>query len=311
MTVHQSDATTDPQSIVAALQQRLDEALAREAALAEALATRNSEYGERIGQQSATIDVLKVMSVSPGDPLPVFELIANRARAFCEADGAMVTLLEDGMLHLRTHIGATQAASAGYEAYFPCPVDDSTTLGRAVLTCAPVHNPDLLADPGYRMKAITSVNLVRSNAAVPILRGGVPIGAITTGPEVKFPKTWAGRSTVKVTIASARATAPVWSPKTSASAPEGISTATMGEVTALIFAIASAYNPLTGGRKPLPRIASIRTSQPKTSLKAGSPQALKTAKELSPFGSLAKFAAASPRNSEGSANSSSRTSLPA
>src|SRR5262245_14076172 len=88
-----TDATTDPQGIIVALQRRLDEALAREAALAEALATRNSEYGERIEQQTATIDVLKVMSASPGDPQPVFALIANRARAFCEADGAMVTLL--------------------------------------------------------------------------------------------------------------------------------------------------------------------------------------------------------------------------
>jgi hypothetical protein len=128
--------------------------------------------------QAATIDVLNAMSASPGDAQLVFEAIARRAMAFCEADGTMETLLEDGMLHQRTHIGATQAVSAAYEACFPCPVDDSTTLGRAVLTRAPVHNPDLLADPGYRMKAISSVNSVRSNAAVPIPRGGVPIGAI-------------------------------------------------------------------------------------------------------------------------------------
>ena len=57
-----------------------------------ALAARNSEYGERIEQQAATIDVLKVMSASPGDAQPVFELIVERARAFCECgrrdDGA-------------------------------------------------------------------------------------------------------------------------------------------------------------------------------------------------------------------------------
>ena len=45
-----------------------------------ALAARNSEYGERIEQQSATIDVLKVMSASPGDAQPVFDLIVERAR---------------------------------------------------------------------------------------------------------------------------------------------------------------------------------------------------------------------------------------
>ena len=51
------------------LQQRTDE-----------LAARNSEFGERIEHQSATIDVLKVMSASPGDPQPVFDLMAGRAR---------------------------------------------------------------------------------------------------------------------------------------------------------------------------------------------------------------------------------------
>ena len=46
---------------------------------------RNSEYGERIEQQAATIDVLKVMSASPGDPQPVFDLIVARARDLCDA----------------------------------------------------------------------------------------------------------------------------------------------------------------------------------------------------------------------------------
>ena len=71
MTAPQTHATTDPQSIVA-LQQRLDAALTEKMALAEELAARNaelaarnSEYGERIGHQIATIDVLKVMSASP------------------------------------------------------------------------------------------------------------------------------------------------------------------------------------------------------------------------------------------------------
>ena len=48
-----------------------------------ALAQRNSEYGERIEHQSATIDVLKVMSASPGDAQPVFDLIVRRAQEFC------------------------------------------------------------------------------------------------------------------------------------------------------------------------------------------------------------------------------------
>ena len=42
-----------------------------------ALAQRNTEYDERIEHQSATIDVLKAMSASPGDPQPVFDLIVR------------------------------------------------------------------------------------------------------------------------------------------------------------------------------------------------------------------------------------------
>ena len=73
MTVPPDDTTTNPQSVIAALQQRLDAALSEKAALADALATRNSEFGERIEHQAATIDVLKAMSASPGDPQPTAE----------------------------------------------------------------------------------------------------------------------------------------------------------------------------------------------------------------------------------------------
>ena len=74
-----------------------------------ALAERNSEYGERIEQQAATIDVLKVMSASPGDPQPVFDLIVRTARELCDAtardlfefDGELVHLLRRLRRHRR------------------------------------------------------------------------------------------------------------------------------------------------------------------------------------------------------------------
>ena len=61
MSVPQTNATSDPQSIIAALQQRLDAALSEKAALTEALAERNSEFGERIEHQAATLDMLKAI----------------------------------------------------------------------------------------------------------------------------------------------------------------------------------------------------------------------------------------------------------
>ena len=58
------------------------------------LARATANMASRIEQQSATIDVLKAMSASPGDARPVFELIVERARAFCEARLREAALLD-------------------------------------------------------------------------------------------------------------------------------------------------------------------------------------------------------------------------
>ena len=95
MTMPKTTATSDPPSTIAALRQRRDAALSEKAALAEelalstaALAQRNTEFGERIEHQAATIDVLKAMSASPGDPQPVFDLIVRRAQELCNSKAA-------------------------------------------------------------------------------------------------------------------------------------------------------------------------------------------------------------------------------
>ena len=77
---------------------------------AAALAQRNSEYGERIEHQAATIDVLKVMSASPGDPQPVFDLIVERARDLCERLSARPSRVrrQAAALSRCTGIGATR-----------------------------------------------------------------------------------------------------------------------------------------------------------------------------------------------------------
>jgi hypothetical protein len=73
MTATQDDTIAELQRANAELRRDRDAVLAGEATLAEALAQRNSEFGERIEHQAATVDVLKTMSASPGDPQPVFE----------------------------------------------------------------------------------------------------------------------------------------------------------------------------------------------------------------------------------------------
>ena len=73
MTATQDDMIAELQNANAALQARLDAALTQ----------RTSDYDERIEHQAATIDVLKAMSASPGDPQPVFDLIVRQARDCC------------------------------------------------------------------------------------------------------------------------------------------------------------------------------------------------------------------------------------
>ncbi len=108
------------------LQQRTDE-----------LAARNSEFGERIEHQSATIDVLKAMSASPGDPQPVFDLIVRRARDLCNATTAGLYEFDGELVHLRSLVGfeayGTPDAWEAFKRLFPMVPTHGLTAGRAIL----------------------------------------------------------------------------------------------------------------------------------------------------------------------------------
>ena len=94
MTATLDSAVADLQRDNAELRRQLDACRAE-------LAARNSEYGERIEHQSATIDVLKAMSASPGDPQPVFDLIVRSARDLCNTTTAGLFEFDGELVHLR------------------------------------------------------------------------------------------------------------------------------------------------------------------------------------------------------------------
>src|SRR5689334_11052153 len=91
----------------AELQKDHDSALAELQTRTTALAQRDSEYRDRIEQQSATLDVLKAMSASPGDPQPVFDLIVTRARDLCDAYGVTVYQFDGSLIHWRASTGVS------------------------------------------------------------------------------------------------------------------------------------------------------------------------------------------------------------
>src|SRR5580704_6981369 len=136
MTAMLDAAAGDPQRTIAELQRQLDTCRAE-------LAARNSEFGERIEHQSATIDVLKAMSASPGDPQPVFDLIVRRARDLCNTATATLFEFDGELVHLRSLVGreayGTLDAVEAYERLFPMVPTRGSIACRAILDRQTVH----------------------------------------------------------------------------------------------------------------------------------------------------------------------------
>ena len=144
-----------------------------------ALAQRNSEFGERIEQQSATIDVLKAMSASMSNTQPVFDLITHRTRELCGSLASMLFEFDGEQLHLRAWGGFDPDAAQDYLRQFPMRPDRGTAVGRVILERRVVHIRDVSVDPDIG-QAVRTMG-VRSTAGVPLLRGGQAIGVIAIG----------------------------------------------------------------------------------------------------------------------------------
>jgi len=167
-------AVPDAQQIIAELQRKLDEARAE-------LAARNSAYSERIAYQAAANDVLKVMAASPGDPQPVFDLIVERARDLCDGYGATVYQFDGTLIHWRAATGVSDDPSKrqALQAMYPMRPTREWPAGRAIIDRKVIHIRDLESEPGLTpaMRGLT----VKSAVLVPLMRSGLPIGAIALG----------------------------------------------------------------------------------------------------------------------------------
>jgi two-component system, NtrC family, sensor kinase len=145
------------------------------------LATRNTEYSERIDHQSATIDVLQAMSSSPGDPRPVFDLIAIRARDICGAYGVTVFEFDGSLIHRHAETGVSEDAAEreAAKAAYPMAPTRERLAGRAILERGVVHIRDHRTEPDLLW--LSHYDTAKSSVTVPMMRGGVPIGALSMG----------------------------------------------------------------------------------------------------------------------------------
>jgi signal transduction histidine kinase len=145
------------------------------------LQERNREVSAALEQQVATGEILRVISRSPTDVQPVFDSIAAAALALCRARTARVLTYDGKLLHIAARaLSRPQAADAARE-LFPRPATSDTAAGRAILTRSIAVIPDVFEDPEYAALDAARLSGSRSFLGVPLLRDGMPIGAIAVG----------------------------------------------------------------------------------------------------------------------------------
>ena len=145
--------------------------------LFQELEARNRELTEALEQQTATSEILRVISSSPTDLQPVFDAIARSAVRLCGARIGGVLQFDGELLHVAAHHNFTPDILELAQRLFPMRPSHETLSGRAILAKAVVQVEDLLADPEYRSQ-IALTGGWRSMLAVPMLREGNPVGVI-------------------------------------------------------------------------------------------------------------------------------------
>ena len=150
------------------------------ARLFDEVQARTRELSETLEHQMATSEVLNVISRSPTNAQPVFDAICESASRLCDAVFSVVWRYDGGLLHYAANYNFTREVLDRIIKTYPKQPDRSVAAGRAILDGKIAHVPDMLADPGYAHELALAGNW-RASIAVPILRNGTPVGAISVG----------------------------------------------------------------------------------------------------------------------------------
>ncbi|RPH74206.1 MAG: GAF domain-containing protein, partial [Candidatus Rokuibacteriota bacterium] len=170
------------------------------------LQAKNASLTEALEQQTATADILRVISQSPTDAQPVFEIIAERAVRLCDAEVSVISRFDGDLLQLAALHGVTREGVDALQRVYPMRPDAGTITARVLRSRAVVQAEDVLSDPSYEVGDTARAGGWRGGLGVPMLREGQVIGVIFVGQstprlftqQVELLKTFADQAVIAI-----------------------------------------------------------------------------------------------------------------
>ncbi|HEX2334165.1 MAG TPA: GAF domain-containing protein, partial [Burkholderiales bacterium] len=177
------------------------------AGLERKVEVRTAELTESLAYQTATGEILHVISSSPTDVQPVFDVIGERAARLCEARFGWVFTFDGEWIRVGSLFGSDPQSVEAFRREFPMRSSAQSVVARTIRSGSIVHIPDVLADPAYPLKPVAEQTGFRGALGVPMMREGQIVGAITVAraeaglfsdKQVELLKTFASQAVIAI-----------------------------------------------------------------------------------------------------------------